>query len=116
MRRLAEHECVHALRVLVDAKPLLQRMRAGAVSQAVLPTGGIAFADRPRELLINDFMTKDGHVQSDGSLVRDMYLFEVKKPSESNSEWDLYKLVREIPGSVAYNRPGGNACPLVKGQ
>ena len=65
---------------------------------------------------INDFMTKDGHVQLDGSLVRDMYLFEVKKPSESNGEWDLYKLVREIPGSVAYKRPDGNACPLVKGQ
>ena len=47
-------------------------------------------------------------------LVRDMYLFEVKKPSESNGEWDLYKPVGTIPGAVAFRRPGGNACPLVK--
>jgi hypothetical protein len=43
---------------------------------------------------INDFMTKEGHIQPDGSLVRDMYLFEVKKPSESNSEWDLLQAGR----------------------
>ncbi len=64
---------------------------------------------------INDFMTKDGHIQPDGSLIRDMYLFEVKEPSESNGEWDLYKLVGTIPGADAFKRPGGNACPLVKG-
>jgi branched-chain amino acid transport system substrate-binding protein len=44
-----------------------------------------------------------------------MYLFEVKKPTESSGEWDLYKPVGTIPGDVAYRRPGGNACPLVKG-
>src|SRR4051812_10514861 len=64
---------------------------------------------------INDFMTKNGHIQEDGTLVRDMYLFEVKKPEESKGEWDLYKLVRTIPGEQAYKRPGGNECPLVKG-
>jgi branched-chain amino acid transport system substrate-binding protein len=64
---------------------------------------------------INDFMTKNGHIKEDGTLVRDMYLFEVKKPEESKGEWDLYKLVRAIPGEEAYRRPGGNECPLVKG-
>jgi branched-chain amino acid transport system substrate-binding protein len=64
---------------------------------------------------INSFMTKNGHIQEDGSLVRDMYLFEVKKPSESKGEWDLYKLVHTIPGAEAYKRPRGNECPLVKG-
>jgi branched-chain amino acid transport system substrate-binding protein len=64
---------------------------------------------------INDFMTKNGHIKEDGTLVRDMYLYEVKKPEESKAEWDLYKLVRTIPGEEAFKRPGGNACPLVKG-
>jgi branched-chain amino acid transport system substrate-binding protein len=64
---------------------------------------------------INDFMTKNGKIKDDGTLVRDMYLFEVKKPEESKGEWDLYKPVRTIPGEDAYKRPGGNACPLVKG-
>ena len=64
---------------------------------------------------INDFMTKDGKIQEDGSLIRDMYLFEVKKPAESKGEWDLYKPVRTIPGAEAFKRPRGNECPLVKG-
>jgi len=64
---------------------------------------------------INDFMTKNGHIKEDGTLVRDMYLFEVKKPEESKGEWDLYKLIRTIPGEEAFKRPGGNECPLVKG-
>jgi branched-chain amino acid transport system substrate-binding protein len=62
---------------------------------------------------INDFMTKNGEIMPDGSLVREMYLFEVKKPSESKGEWDLYKLVRAIPGPEAFKRPHGNECPLV---
>ena len=64
---------------------------------------------------INDFMIRHGHLQADGSLVHDMYLYEVKKPSESKGPWDLYKLVATIPGAQAFKRPRGNECPLVKG-
>ena len=74
-----------------------------------------AVMEQLRSHPISDFMTKNGHIQPDGSLVREMYLFEVKKPSESNGEWDLYKPVGTIPGDVAYRRPGGNVCPLAKG-
>ena len=74
-----------------------------------------AVMEQLRSHPINDFMTKNGHIGPDGSLIRDMHLFEVKKPSESSGEWDLYKLIGAIPGDVAYRRPGGNACPLVKG-
>ncbi len=64
---------------------------------------------------INDFMIRNGHLQDDGSLVHDMYLYEVKKPSESKGPWDLYKLVATIPGAEAFKRPHGNECPAVKG-
>jgi branched-chain amino acid transport system substrate-binding protein len=64
---------------------------------------------------INDFVIRNGHIQEDGSLVHDMYLYEVKKPSESKGPWDLYKLIATIPGAEAYKRPRGNECPLVKG-
>ena len=71
--------------------------------------------NKMKETPINDFMTKNGKIREDGRLVRDMYLFEVKKPEEAKGEWDLYKLVRTIPGEEAFKRPGGNECPLVKG-
>jgi branched-chain amino acid transport system substrate-binding protein len=64
---------------------------------------------------INDFAIRNGKIQEDGSLVHDMYLFEVKKPEESKGEWDLYKQVSTIPGAQAFKRPKGNECPLVKG-
>jgi branched-chain amino acid transport system substrate-binding protein len=64
---------------------------------------------------VNDFIIRNGHFQEDGMLVHDMYLYEVKKPSESKGEWDLYKLIATIPGDEAYKRPKGNECPLVKG-
>jgi branched-chain amino acid transport system substrate-binding protein len=64
---------------------------------------------------VNDFMTKNGKIREDGTLVRDMYLFEVKKPSESKYPWDYYKQISVIPGEEAFKLPGPNQCPLVKG-
>src|SRR6516164_9528438 len=64
---------------------------------------------------VNDFMTKNGKIREDGTLVRDMYLFEVKKPSESKGAWDYYKQIAVIPGEDAFKLPGANECPLVKG-
>jgi branched-chain amino acid transport system substrate-binding protein len=64
---------------------------------------------------VNDFMTKNGKIREDGTLVRDMYLFEVKAPSESKGAWDYYKQIAVIPGEEAFKLPGPNECPLVKG-
>jgi branched-chain amino acid transport system substrate-binding protein len=64
---------------------------------------------------VNDFMTKNGKIREDGTLVRDMYLFEVKKPSESKGPWDYYKQISVIPGEEAFKLPGPNQCPLAKG-
>ena len=48
-----------------------------------------------REMPINDFMTKNGKLREDGRVMRDMYLFEVKKPAESKGPWDYYKLLAD---------------------
>jgi branched-chain amino acid transport system substrate-binding protein len=85
---------------------------------AIKATGSIDGPTVMKELKskpINDFIIRNGHIQDDGSLVHDMYLYEVKKPSDSKSLWDLYKLVATIPGADAYKRPRGNECPAVKG-
>jgi branched-chain amino acid transport system substrate-binding protein len=86
--------------------------------EAVKAAGTLDSAAVMKELKskpVNDFAVRNGHIQDDGSLVHDMYLYEVKKPSESKGEWDLYKLIATIPGDQAYKRPNGNECPLVKG-
>ncbi len=63
---------------------------------------------------INDFFAKNGHIRQDGRMVHDMYLFEVKKPSESKGEWDLYKLLATVPGDEAFRPMDQGGCPLVK--
>jgi len=76
---------------------------------------GLTVVKQMKATPVNDFMTKNGKIREDGTLVRDMYLFEVKKPSESKGAWDYYKLISVIPGEEAFKLPGPNQCPLVKG-
>ena len=47
-------------------------------------------------------------------MVHDMYLFEVKKPSESEEAWDDYKLVATIPAEEAFQPLSQSTCPLLK--
>jgi branched-chain amino acid transport system substrate-binding protein len=54
-----------------------------------------------------------GVVRADGRKIHPMYLFEVKKPSESKGEWDLYKLLETIPGEQAFRPLDQGGCPLV---
>ncbi|HZH28372.1 MAG TPA: ABC transporter substrate-binding protein [Azospirillaceae bacterium] len=55
-----------------------------------------------------------GEIRQDGRKVHPMYLFEVKKPSESKGAWDYYKLVKEIPTAEAFRPMKDGGCPLVK--
>ena len=63
---------------------------------------------------VNDFMTKNGKIREDGRLIRDMYVYEVKKPSESNYPWDYYKLKATIPAEQAFIPLSKSVCPLLK--
>jgi len=67
-----------------------------------------------RELPVNDFFAKDGKIREDGRMVHDMYVYEVKKPSESKGPWDFYKLRSVIPGDQAFRPLSESTCPLVK--
>jgi branched-chain amino acid transport system substrate-binding protein len=47
-------------------------------------------------------------------MVHDMYLFQVKKPSESTAPWDYYKVIATIPGEEAFQPLSASRCPLIK--
>lgn len=67
-----------------------------------------------REMPVNDFFAKNGRIREDGRFVHDMYVYEVKKPSESKYAWDYYKLRAVVPGDEAYRPLSESKCPLVK--
>jgi branched-chain amino acid transport system substrate-binding protein len=67
-----------------------------------------------KETPINDMFAKNGKIREDGRMVHEMYLFDVKKPSESKARWDYYKLVGTVPGNEAFQPLEQSRCPLVK--
>ena len=67
-----------------------------------------------KEMPINDFFAKNGRIREDGRMVHDMYLVQVKKPSESKYPWDYYTIKATIPADKAFRPLAESACPLVK--
>jgi branched-chain amino acid transport system substrate-binding protein len=62
---------------------------------------------------IDDFYAK-GYVRADGSMVHDMYLMQVKKPSESKEPWDYYTVSATISGEQAFTTKAESRCKLWK--
>jgi branched-chain amino acid transport system substrate-binding protein len=73
-----------------------------------------AVLDKMRDTPVNDMFAKNGRIRADGRMVHDMYLFEVKRPAESQKPWDYYKLVSVIPSDEAFQPLAESKCPLVK--
>src|SRR5262245_20398660 len=72
-----------------------------------------AVAKKLKELPVDDAFAK-GKVLTNGRMVHDMYLFEVKKPSESKKPWDYYKQLAVVPGDQAFFTAKESGCPLTK--
>ena len=72
-----------------------------------------AVAKQLHEMPVNDVFTANGKVQADGSMVHDMYLYQVKKPEESKKDWDYYTYLATIPGDQAFMKAQDSGCPLV---
>jgi branched-chain amino acid transport system substrate-binding protein len=66
-----------------------------------------------RSTPVNDFFTTNGKIRADGLHVHDMYLMQVKQPSESKYPWDYYKVMAKVPGDQAFS-PMSPACNLMK--
>jgi len=67
-----------------------------------------------KELPTDDPLFGKGSVRVDGRKMHDMYLFEVKKPSESKGPWDYYKQIAVLPAEQAFKPLSESNCPLVK--
>jgi branched-chain amino acid transport system substrate-binding protein len=67
-----------------------------------------------KEMPINDMFAKGGKIREDGRMVHDMYLFQVKKPSESKGAWDYYNLKGTIKGDDAFQSLANSRCAAIK--
>ena len=67
-----------------------------------------------KKMKINDMFTKNGYIRADGRMVHDMYLMQVKKPSESKYPWDYFTVKATIPAEQAFLPLAQSKCSLVK--
>ncbi len=72
---------------------------------------GKAVVAKMKEMPTDDPLFGKGTIRADGRKIHDMYLFEVKKPSESKGAWDYYKLRATIPADEAFRPHEGRRLP-----
>ncbi len=69
--------------------------------------------DELHKMKISDAFVQNAAIRADGLLEHDMYIAEVKKPSESKGPWDYYKILKTMSGDQAFGKLSDSACPLV---
>ncbi len=82
--------------------------------QAARTDEATAVVAKMKEMPINDFFAKNGRIRADGRMVHDMYLMQVKKPSESKYPWDYLTIRQVLPGDEVFRPLSESVCPLVK--
>jgi branched-chain amino acid transport system substrate-binding protein len=78
------------------------------------PHDGIKVVDKMKSMPTDDPLFGKGSIQPNGRTIHSAYLFEVKKPSESKTPWDFYKLVGTVPGDQAFTPLDKSTCALLK--
>ena len=75
---------------------------------------GAATVARMKAMPTEDDCFGAGMIRQDGRKIHPVYLFEVKKPSESKAPWDYYKLVATTPADQAFRPIAEGGCSLVR--
>jgi branched-chain amino acid transport system substrate-binding protein len=81
--------------------------------EAAQTTDGVKVVQKMKELPTKDATFGEGRVREDGRHIHPMYLWQVKKPSDSKAKWDYYTLVKTIPADEAWRPLDQGGCPLV---
>ncbi len=76
---------------------------------------GRAVVAQMKQMPIDDEVLTHASIRSDGRVVSDVHLLQVKAPSESTSEWDLCKVVATFGPDEAWRPMSEGGCPLVRG-
>jgi len=87
-----------------------------AVESVGSPADGRAVVAAMKAMPTDDPLFGHGTIRADGRKVHPMLLLQVKSPSESKSEWDVFKTVATIEADKAFRPLKDGDCPLVAKQ
>ncbi|MFS8978935.1 ABC transporter substrate-binding protein [Cupriavidus necator] len=85
--------------------------------KAVQASGSVdarAVTQKMKELPVNDFWNSNVRVRADGRVLHNFYLVQVKTPAESKSQFDLLKVLSEVPGGDAFPSIAEGKCVAAK--
>jgi branched-chain amino acid transport system substrate-binding protein len=85
-----------------------------AVEKVGGPTNGTAVVEAMKSTPTDDVLYGKGTIRADGRKIHPLYLLQVKAPSESKSDWDVFKIVDTIPADKAFRPLNEGGCPMVK--
>lgn len=66
------------------------------------------------KMKLDDFMMRNAKLRPDHVVEHDMYLAQVKKPSESKYPWDYYTIKATIPAAEAFQPLASVKCSMIK--
>jgi branched-chain amino acid transport system substrate-binding protein len=85
-----------------------------AVEKVGSPADGRAVVAAMKAMPTEDPLFGAGRIREDGRKMHPMYLLQVKAPTESKGEWDVFKISATIPADQAFRPLRDGGCPLVK--
>jgi branched-chain amino acid transport system substrate-binding protein len=71
---------------------------------------GPTVVKKMRQLPIKDAIVRNATLRSDGRMVHDVFLMQVKKPAEIVEPWDYLRVLKTIPGDQAFKPQGESGC------
>jgi branched-chain amino acid transport system substrate-binding protein len=81
--------------------------------QAEKTDDAAAVMKRLKTIPIDDMFARNGKIRADGRMVHDMYLVQVKAPSDVKEKWDYYNVKETIPADEAFQPLSTSKCRLV---
>jgi branched-chain amino acid transport system substrate-binding protein len=84
-----------------------------AMGVADAKKSGSATVSRMKSMPTDDDCFGAGSIRADGRCLHPVYLYEVKKPSESKYAWDYYKLLATTPAEQGFRPLQDGGCPMI---
>ncbi|OYV32437.1 MAG: ABC transporter permease [Rhodospirillales bacterium 20-64-7] len=84
-----------------------------AMGVADAKKSGTATVNKMKSMPTDDDCFGKGSIREDGRALHPVYLYEVKKPSESKFPWDYYKQLAITPANEGFRPLKDGGCPLI---
>src|SRR6266478_4399365 len=81
--------------------------------QAAKTDDAAAVMKQLKSMPINDVFARNGKIRSDGRMVHDLYLVQVKAPGDVKEKWDYYTVKETVSGEEAFQPLSESRCRLV---